>query len=113
DDARSLDLHAAGTHVGEGPLAVDGLAQGVDDATQEAVATRHREDLTGGLHRLAFGDLVDLTEHHGADGLFVEVEGETDGPVLELEHLVDRAVGKTRNTGDAVADLEHAADLRR
>ena len=34
---------------------------------------------------------VDVAEHDGADRVLVEVEGEADGAVLELEQLVDGA----------------------
>ena len=54
--------------------------------------------------------VVDVAEHDGADRLLVEVEGEADGAVLELEQLVDRGVGQAADTGDAVADLGDAAD---
>ena len=37
---------------------------------------------------------VDVAEHDGADRVLVEVQGETDRAVLELEQLVDGAVGQ-------------------
>ena len=51
-----------------------------------------------------------LAEDHGADRLLVEVQREADGAVLELEQLVDGAVGQAGDAGDAVADLGDAAD---
>ena len=64
------------------------------------------------LHGLALLDVADaVAEDHGADRLLVEVEGEADGAALELEQLVDADVGQARHAGDAVADLEDAADL--
>ena len=110
-DAGRLDLHAAGLDVGERALAVDGLAEGVDDPAEHAVADGHREDAAGGLDRLALLDVAALAEDDGADRLLVEVQGEADGAVLELEELVDRGVGQARDAGDAVADLEDAPDL--
>ena len=53
---------------------------------------------------------VDVAEHDGADRVLVEVEGEADGAVLELEQLVDGGVGQAGDAGDAVADLGDAAD---
>ena len=52
-----------------------------------------------------------VAEHDGADGLLVEVEGQADGAVLELEQLVDRRAGQAGDPGDAVADLGDPADL--
>jgi hypothetical protein len=113
-DARSLDLHAAHLGVDHRALAVDGLTQGVDDATDEAVADGHREDAAGGSNHGALVDgrgCLGVTQHHGADGLFVEVESQAQRAALELEDLVDRRVGQARHSGDAFADLEHAPDL--
>ena len=109
-DAGSLDLHPAGLHTGEVAQAVDRLTEGVDDATEHAVADRHRENATRRLDGLAFLDRVDVAEHDGADRLLVEVEREADAAVLELEQLVHAAIGEARNAGDAVADLGDAAD---
>ena len=92
------------------PLPVDRLAEGVDDATEHAVADGHRQDPAGRLDRLALLDRARVAEHDGADRLLVEVERETDRAVLELEQLVDGGVGQAADTGDAVADLGHAAD---
>ena len=84
---------------GERALAVDGLAEGVDDPAEQAVADGHREDVAGGLDRLALLDVVAVAEDHGADRLLVEVQGEADGAVLELEQLVDGGVGQARRRG--------------
>ena len=65
------------------------------------------------LTGLALLDVVGVAEHDGADRLLVEVQREAERAVLELEQLVDRGVGQARDAGDAVADLEHAADLVR
>ena len=111
-DARGLDLHAAPGDAGERALAVDRLAQGVDHPAQQAVADRHVEDAAGGPHHLALFDVGHLAEHDRADRLLVEVEGQAQGAVLELEHLVHRRVGQARHPGDAVADLDDPADLR-
>ena len=94
-------------------LTVDRLAEGVDHPTEHAVADGDRQDPAGGLDRLALLDVVDVAEDDGADRRLVEVEGEADRAVLELEQLVDGGVGKARHAGDAVADLGDAADRAR
>ena len=43
-DAGRLDLHAAGVGVGDRALAVDRFAERVDDAAEQRVADRHREE---------------------------------------------------------------------
>ena len=111
DDARRLDLEAALGGVAERALAVDRLAERVHDSAQEGVAHRHRQDPARRTHDLAFVQAVHVAEHDGSDGLLVEVEGQPDDPVLELEQLVDRRPGQAGDPGDAVADLGDPADL--
>src|SRR5690606_31188110 len=109
-DAGRLDLHPAQLRAGQLALAVDGLTESVDDATEHTVADGHGEDPTGRLDGLALLDVARLAEHHGADRVLVEVEGEADRAVLELEQLVHGGVGQSRDAGDAVADRGHPAD---
>ena len=92
-------------------LAVDRLAERVDDAAEHAVADGHREDAAGGLDGLALLDPSTSPSTTAPIELLVEVEGEADGAVLELEQLVDGGsrAGPT-DAGDAVADLGDAAD---
>jgi hypothetical protein len=111
-DAGCLDLHAALLDVGQWTPAVDGNADGVDHAAQQAVADGHRQDAVGGLDRLALADVRGLAQHHGADRLLVEVQGQAQHPGLELEQLVDRSLGEPDDGGDAVTDLLDPADLR-
>ena len=109
-DPGRLDLHPPQLGADEVALAVDGLAEGVDDAAEHAVADGHREDAAGRLDGLALLDLVDVAEDDGADRVLVEVEGEADGAVLELQQLVDPGVRQAGHAGDAVTDLGHSAD---
>ena len=111
DDAGRLDLHAAVLHVGERALAVHRDAEGVDDAAEQAVADGHREDLGGGLHGGALADGAAVAEDHGADRLLVEVQGQAADAAFELEQLVHAHAGQAGDGGDAVAHLDHAADL--
>ena len=59
-------------------LAVDGLAEGVDHPAEQGVADRHRQDPAGRPDDLALLERVDLAEHHRADGVLVQVEGQAD-----------------------------------
>ena len=93
--------------------AVDRGAERVDDAAEEAVADGHREDLAGAADRLALLDPVEVTEDDDADLAGVEVQGEAEGAVLELEQLVGHRRGQAADAGDAVAGLGDGADLFR
>ena len=92
-------------------LAVERLAERVDDAADELVADRHAHDLAGALDGLALGDLLPLAEEGDADVVLLEVERDAGDAVLELEHLHRHAALEPVDAGDAVADLEDGADL--
>ena len=113
DDARRLHLETAERLRLDRTLAVDRLAEGVHDPADDRVADGDREDAPGGLDRVAFLDVFRLPEHDRTDRVLVEVEREPERSALELEQLVHRGLGESGDAGDAVADLEHAADLRR
>ena len=92
-------------------LAVERVAERVDDAAEEAVADRDREDLAGTADRLALLDAAELTEHDGADLADVEVQREAERAVLELQQLVGHGGGQALDARDAVAGLGDVPDL--
>ena len=91
--------------------AVERVAERVDDAAEQGVADGHVDDGAGPLDRLALLDLLPLAEERDADVVLLEVERDPDDAVLELEPLERDAVLEAVHAGDAVADLEHRADL--
>ena len=112
-DARGLDLHASSLGGVQRALAIDRLTESVDDTTQQGVAAGDLEDAAGGTDHLLLLELVDVAEHDRTDRLLVEVHGEAQRAVLELEQLVHRRAGKARHACDAVGDLDDAAHLLR
>ena len=92
-------------------LAVDRLAERVDDAAEQLVADRHRDDAAGALDRVAFLDLRELAEEHGADAVLFEVQRDAEHAVRELEHLAGHRVLDAVHARDAVADRDDAADF--
>ena len=62
-------------------------------------------------HRLSFLDELPLAEERHPDVVLFEVEGDPDDAVLELEPLERDAVLETVDARNAVADLQHRADL--
>src|SRR6185295_1549111 len=83
----------------------------VDDAAEKAGADRHAHDLAGATDRLALLHVLPLAEERGADVVLLEVERDPGHAVLELEPLECHTVLEAVDAGDAVADLEDAADL--
>src|SRR5690606_35227281 len=72
------------------------------------------EESAGGLDEVALLDMEVVAVDDGADGVELEVEdlahhGALVG--LELEELAGHRLGEAVDAGDAVADLDHAADL--
>src|SRR5690606_26090520 len=66
NDAWGLHVHAAALGGLDRALAVDGVAEGVDDAAEKALADRRVHDGARALHGLAFRDLAVGAEDHDA-----------------------------------------------
>src|SRR6185312_16064719 len=111
NDAGRLDVDAAAFGRLNRTLAVDRVAERVDDATQEALADRRIDDGAGALHRLAFLDLAVGTEDHDTDVVAFEIERHAAGAVLEFDHLTGLDVVETVDAGDTVADGQHLPDF--
>jgi hypothetical protein len=111
DHRGRLGLQVAALGALDLPLAVDGAAERVDHATEEAVADRYREHLAGAADALALLDVLRVAHDDDADLADVEVEGETEGATLELEQLVGHGPVQTLDPGDAVTGLGDTPDL--
>ena len=92
-------------------LAVDRVAERVDDAAEELLADRNVDDRAGALDRLAFLDLAVGAENDDADIVRLEVERHPARAVLELDHLAGLHLVEAVGAGDAVADTEHLTDF--
>lgn len=103
-DRGGLQLEGAATGGLDLAEAVDRLPERVDHAAEVTLAHGHGEDLTGTGDRLPLLDTAELAEDDGTDLALLEVEGETEGAVLELEQLVGHGRGKTLHLGDTVAE---------
>ena len=85
-------------------FAVDGVTEGVDDATEQGFANGNGEELAGGGDFVAFFELGDVAENDAADlGLF-KIQGDADGAAGKRDHLVVHDVGEAINFGHAVGD---------
>ena len=96
--------------LGDRALAVERLAEGVDDASEQALADGHLQQPPGGAHFVALLQLGVVAEDDGADFGLVEVQREAGDAVAEVEHLVEHGVAETFDLRDAVADLADHAD---
>ena len=92
-------------------LAVDRIAERVDDAAEQALADRNVDDGAGALDGRAFGNLGVRAEDDDADIVGFEVERHALGAVVELDHLTGLDIVEAIDAGDAVADRQHGADF--
>ena len=92
-------------------LVVERAPERVDHASQQRLAHRDLEQLSGALHGVAFDDLVPLAEQHRADVVLLEVQSQAGDVVGQLEHLERHAVLEPMDPSDPVGYREHRADL--
>ena len=111
DDAWGVALDGAQLLRVDGALAVNGLAEGVDDAADEGLADRDGHDAARALDKAALADADVRAEHDDADAALLEVQRHAERAVLEAEQLVGLAFIQSMHLGDAVADLNDVADL--
>ena len=111
DDARRDGLEAAELRGSDRPLAVDRLPQRVHHAAEQSLADGNLDDAPGFLDRITLANLRVVADDDGADRVLFEVQGEPHDALGELQQLAHLTVRKTVHAGDAVADLEHGADV--
>src|SRR3546814_18167666 len=76
DDARRLHFHALALGVFDRALAVDRVAEAVDDTAEKALADRHVDDGARGLDGVAFLDGRVGAEDHDPTLFGLEAEGQ-------------------------------------
>ena len=111
DHAGRLELRGARLVGLDVALAVERVAERVDDAAEQALADGDLELPAGALDRVALDDVRPLAEQHGADVVGLEREREAGDVVGQLEHLERLAVLEAVDARDAVGDREDGADL--
>ena len=112
DNARRFDVHASALFRIDRPLAVDRVAERVDDAAEQSLANRSVDDSARAFDGLPFLDLTVLAEDHDADVVDLEVERHSAHAVLEFHHLAGLNIIEAIDASDAVTDGENLADLR-
>ena len=93
------------------PLPSSGRPSGSTTRPISASPHGHPEQLAGPAHLVALLDAEVVAEDDDADRALFQVEDLAEGAVLELEQLAGHGVRQAVDAGDAVADLEHPADL--
>ena len=109
DNARCFGFGQAAFFGIDRTLAVDGVAEAVNNAAQQLFAHRHIDDGAGALDRIAFFDATVVAENHGADVVGFKVQGHALEAARKLDHLTGLDVIETVNAGDPVTNREHLA----
>ena len=109
---------AGGLHVGDATLgrfnrtlAVQRVAQTVDNAAQQCFAGGHVHDGVGPLDGVAFLDVLVRTKDHDTDVVGFEVQRHAPDSTGEFDHLTGLHVVQAVHAGDPVTDAEHATNL--
>ena len=67
---------------------INRLPQRVNYTTEEIIPDRNGENLTGPLNFVAFLQDLEVAQDHNTDGIGVEVLGNADDAIRELQQLV-------------------------
>ena len=98
-------------------LAVDRLAEHVNNAAEHSLANRNLKNLASGTYLVVFLNCGDVTEEYGANLVFFEVLHQTGNDTSigsdELEKLARHRTLKAVDTRNTVANLYNRAGLAR
>mmetsp|Transcript_17526 Transcript_17526/g.50909 ORF Transcript_17526/g.50909 Transcript_17526/m.50909 type:complete len:599 (-) Transcript_17526:209-2005(-) len=112
DDTRRLHLDTLAGHLaGDGALAVDSVAQGVDHAAEHAHPHRHVNDGARALDGIALLNLAVVAEDHNTDVVVLQVERHTLDAAVELNHLSSLHLVEAVHARNTVSNGEHLANL--
>ena len=111
-DAGGLPLQRQAVFRLDHPFAVQRIAQRIDHSPEQGFAHRHAQQLTRTPNLIAFLNAQIVAQDHRADRILIEVEHLPRRAVLELQQFAGHGVAQSVDLHDAVAHLQHSADLR-
>src|SRR5208282_3439137 len=111
NDPGRLDVDTGASCGVDRSLAVDRIAERIDDAAEKLLTDRHIDDRPGALDRLPFLDLAVRAENDDADIVALKVQRHAARAIFELDHLAGLDLVETVSARDAVADAQDLTDL--
>ena len=81
-----------------------GMPESIDNTANHGIAHRHAQNLARALNFVAFANLGIVAQHHGADLIFFEAQGQPGNPVREAEQFAGHDLVEPVQAGDAVAE---------
>ena len=112
DDSRGYPFDVPGLVGLDWPLAIDGLAQRIDDAAEHGLADRHLHDAAGALGHVTFFNRGFLAHQHAGHCVLFQIQGHAEHAVWELDELHGHGVFEAIDAGHTVAHLDDLADFR-
>lgn len=111
DNTRGVGFDEAVGGGVNGAPSVQGLADGVDDASEEGFADGDLEDFAGAADEIALADGGVIAEDNGTNVVAFQIHGHAIGAIGEEEHLLCHDAGQSINAGNTVAGLEDVSDF--
>ena len=115
DDAGRDFLDRRGAGGSDRALAIDRTAERIDDAAKQRFADRHFENAAGGLHRVAFLQMLVVAKHDGADRVALEIQREAESGFAsragEFQHFALQGIAQAVDADDAVLQRDDGAGV--
>merc|ERR1712166_1506300 len=111
DNTGSFKLHSLSLVGHNGTFAIDGLTEGVHDATEHAGANWDIHNGTSSLHNISFLNFSIVTEHHNTYIVGFQVESHALDARVELYHLTGLDFSETEDTGNTVTNGDNSTEL--
>ena len=104
NDAGRLDFNAAALRGLERALAIDWIAEAVNNAAKKFLTNRNVHNRTGTLHNVAFTNFAVRSENNDTDIVRFKVQGHALNTVGELDHFASLNIVEAVNTGNTVTN---------
>jgi hypothetical protein len=111
DDTGGLHLSTGSELRVNGALAIDGLAETINNAAEKLRADGDVDDGSSALDSVAFKDGTIITENHNTDVGILKIEGHATETRGEDNHLSGLDLVKAINTGDTITDGNNLSDF--
>merc|ERR1719209_522995 len=111
DDARGLQANTEPLAGSKGTLAINRVAQGINNPAETLHANGNVDNGTGPLHDIALLDELVVTEDDNTNVVRLQVEGHALQARAEFHHLLSLDVLQTIDTGNTVSNGEDTASL--
>ncbi len=109
--ARGLELDSPAGGGVQGAFSIQGLAQGVDYASQKLLPCRHFGNSPGQRDGIPLVDLLGFPHEHHSHRIGLQVEDDSINIVGKFQQLSRHSVFQSVHDGHAVPDLDDLSDL--